>query len=57
MVRLLQRSAIALAVLVAGLVLQALGIGVGIAVAAVGLIALFVVNLIAPWPWQQDWRE
>jgi hypothetical protein len=29
----------------------------GAIVAVVGLVALFVVNLIAPWPWQQGWRD
>ena len=55
--RLLIRSALALLVLIGGLVLDSLGVSVGAIVAVVGLVALFVVNLIAPWPWQQGWRD
>lgn len=57
MKRLLMRSALALLVLIAGLVLDSLGMSAGAVIAVVGLVALFIVNLIAPWPWQQGWRD
>jgi hypothetical protein len=57
MKRLLIRSALALLVLIAGLILDSLGVSADAIVAVVGLVALFVVNLIAPWPWQQGWRD
>jgi hypothetical protein len=46
--RLLIRSALALVVLIAGLILRALGVSAGAIIALVGLLALFLVNLIAP---------
>ncbi len=53
MVRLIKRSALALLTLIAGLVLQGEGVSAGAVIAIAGLVALILVNLIAPWPWQQ----
>ena len=43
--------------MVVGLVLLALGVSVGVWITFVGLVAAFVVNLIAPWPWNMGWRK
>jgi hypothetical protein len=50
-VRLLKRTAIALVAVVVGLILWSLGLTAGAWVAAAGLVAAFLVNLLAPWPW------
>ena len=57
MKRLIKRSAVAFLLLVCGLVLQGFGLSAGVVIAAVGLIALIVVNVIAPWPWQEGWHD
>lgn len=57
MTRLIKRAAVALAVLIVGLVLQASGVSAGVVVAAVGLAMLIIVGLVSPWPWQKGWRE
>jgi hypothetical protein len=49
--RLLKRTAIALVVMVIGLILLSVGLTAGVWVAATGLVAAFLVNLLAPWPW------
>jgi hypothetical protein len=49
--RLLKRTAIALVVMVIGLILLSVGVTAGAWVAAAGLVAAFLVNLLAPWPW------
>ena len=51
MVRLLKRTAIALVAMVIGLILLSLGVTAGGWVFAAGLVAAFLVNLLAPWPW------
>jgi hypothetical protein len=56
-VELIKRSLISLLILIVGLVLQGIGIQAGAVVAVVGLVSLILVNLIAPWPWQQGWRD
>jgi hypothetical protein len=50
-VRLFKRTAIALAVVVIGLILWTFGVTAGAWVAGAGLVAAFLVNLLAPWPW------
>jgi hypothetical protein len=50
-VRLFKRTAIALAVMVIGIILLSVGVTAGAWVAAAGLVAAFLVNLLAPWPW------
>ncbi len=51
MVRLFKRTAIALAAVVIGLILWTFGVTAGAWVAGAGLVAAFLVNLLAPWPW------
>jgi hypothetical protein len=55
--RLLKRTALALAVMVVGLILLGLGVSAGAWVAVVGLVGGFLVNLSAPWPWHMGWRD
>jgi hypothetical protein len=57
MARLIRRSVLALVMLIVGLILQALGVAAGAVVAGIGLIALVLINLVAPWPWQRGWRR
>jgi hypothetical protein len=56
MVQLLVRTAVALVILV-GLILLALGVSGGAWVALGGLLLAFVVNLVAPLPWNLGWRR
>jgi len=37
--------------MVIGLILWSLGVAAGAWIFAAGLVAAFVVNLLAPWPW------
>lgn len=57
MLRLLRRTAAGLVVMVIGLVLLAFGLSAGAWVAVAGLVAAFVVNLLAPWPGSKRWQE
>ncbi len=57
MLSLLRRTALALGVLVVGLILLGLGVSVGAWIAVAALIVAFLVNLFAPWPWQMGWRD
>jgi hypothetical protein len=57
MLELLARTAVGFLVLVVGLILLALGVSAGAWVALVGLVLAFVVNLLAPLPWNLGWRR
>jgi hypothetical protein len=57
MLRLLRRTALALAVMVAGLILAGLGVSAGVWIAVAGLVGALLVNLFAPWPWNMGWRD
>jgi hypothetical protein len=43
--------------MIVGLVLWGLGVSFGAWIAIAGLAVAFVVNLIAPWPWNLGWRK
>jgi hypothetical protein len=57
MLQLLARTAVAIVILTVGLILLAVGVSVGVWVALGGLLLGFVVNLIAPLPWNMGWRR
>ena len=57
MLRLLKRTAFALAIVVVGLVLVGIGVEAGAWVALAGIVLAFLVNLIAPFPPWLGWRE
>jgi hypothetical protein len=47
---------VALAVLVMGLVLLAIGVSAGAWIAIAGIVGAVLVNLLAPWPGRMGWR-
>jgi hypothetical protein len=55
--RLLERAAIALAVMVIGLILFSLGVKAGGWIALIGLVAALVIGFLAPWPGSKRWQE
>jgi hypothetical protein len=57
MIELLIRTAVAIVILTIGLILLAVGVPVGAWIAVGGLLLGFVVNLIAPLPWNMGWRR
>jgi hypothetical protein len=57
MIQLLARTAVAIVFLIVGLILLAVGVHVGAWIALGGLLVAFVVNLIAPLPWNLGWRR
>jgi hypothetical protein len=57
MIQLLARTAVAIVILLAGLALLAVGVHIGAWIALGGLLLAFVVNLIAPLPWNMGWRR
>ncbi len=57
MLQLMKRTALALLVAVAGLILLGLGVSAGAWIAVAGLVVALVVNLLAPWPWNLGWRK
>jgi hypothetical protein len=57
MLLLLERTALALAVMVVGLILFGLGVSAGAWIAVAGLIGVFLVNLFVPLPGKLGWRD
>jgi hypothetical protein len=57
MLQLLARTAVAIVILVLGLILLGLGVHWGAWIALAGLLLAFVVNVIAPLPWNLGWRK
>jgi hypothetical protein len=57
MLRLAQRTGLALAVMVIGLLLWGAGVSVGAWITLIGIVAAFVVNLLAPLPGSKRWQE
>jgi len=57
MIQLLARTVVAIVIVIVGLILLAVGVSLGAWVALAGLLLGFVVNLIAPLPWNMGWRR
>jgi hypothetical protein len=43
--------------MVIGLLLWGAGVSVGAWIGLIGIVAAFVVNLLAPWPGSKRWQE